>query len=63
MKAQLKVKLEMAKFLQKTLDEMALESKGHSSEKAKEFAIFFNKVSILLKAPYCRIMPLKLFFF
>jgi len=45
MKAQLKVKLEMAKFLQKTLDEMALESKGHSSDKAKEFSIFFNKVS------------------
>ena len=44
MKAELKVKLEMAKFLQQTLDDMSLESTGHSSEKAKEFAGFFHKV-------------------
>lgn len=44
-KQQLKVKLEMAKFLQTTLDEMALQSKGEShSEKAKEFAEFFDKI-------------------
>lgn len=34
----------MAKFLQKTLDEMALQSSDHRSEKAKEFAEFFYKV-------------------
>lgn len=36
----------MAKFLQDTLEEMSLKSEGEShSEKAKEFAEFFNKVS------------------
>lgn len=40
----LKVKLEMAKFLQKTLDEMDVQHKEHSSEEAKEFILFFNKV-------------------
>lgn len=34
----------MAKFLQKTLDEMAVQSSDHRSEKAKEFAEFFEKV-------------------
>lgn len=34
----------MAKFLQKTLDEMAVQSSDHRSEKAKEFAEFFYKV-------------------
>lgn len=44
-KNQLKIKLEMAKFLQNTLDQMALQSKGEShSHKAKEFAEFFEKV-------------------
>lgn len=40
----LKVKLEMAKFLQKTLDEMVVQNKEHFSEEAKEFTTFFNKV-------------------
>lgn len=40
----LKVKLEMAKFLQKTLDEMDLQHKDHRSEEAKEFSEFFQKV-------------------
>lgn len=40
----LKVKLEMAKFLQKTLDEMDVQHKDHSSEEAKEFLNFFNKL-------------------
>lgn len=40
----LKVKLEMAKFLQKTLDEMDVQHKEHSSEEAKEFLLFFNKI-------------------
>lgn len=35
----------MAKFLQQTLDNMAVEGKGHSSEKAKEFVEVFEKVS------------------
>ena len=47
MKAELKVKLDMAKFLQQTLDDMSLESNGHSSEKAKEFAAFFHKVDFV----------------
>lgn len=40
----LKVKLEMAKFLQKTLDEMDVQHKDHSSEEAKDFLSFFNKL-------------------
>lgn len=40
----LKVKLEMAKFLQKTLDEMDVQHKDHSSEEAREFIKFFNKL-------------------
>lgn len=44
-KKQLKIKLDMAKFLQSTLDEMALQAKGEShSHKAKDFAIFFEKI-------------------
>ncbi|XP_035206770.1 mitochondrial proton/calcium exchanger protein-like [Stegodyphus dumicola] len=44
-KKQLKVKIEMAKFLQDTLDEMALQSKGDShSHTAKEFVMFFEKI-------------------
>ena len=34
----------MAKFLQKTLDEMAVQSSDSNSEKAKEFIDFFNKI-------------------
>lgn len=45
MKKKLKMKLEMAKFLQKTLDSMSVEAKGRSSESAKEFVSFFEKVS------------------
>jgi LETM1 and EF-hand domain-containing protein 1 len=44
MKQSLKVKLEMAKFLQQTLDDMAVQGKGRSSEAAKEFSEFFIKV-------------------
>lgn len=40
----LKVKLEMAKFLQKTLDEMDVQNKDHKSEEAKEFIEFFHKL-------------------
>lgn len=44
MKSELKVKLEMAKFLQETLDEMAPVAKGRSSQTAKDFAEFISKV-------------------
>ncbi|XP_054708538.1 mitochondrial proton/calcium exchanger protein-like [Uloborus diversus] len=41
----LKVKIETAKFLQETLDEMATVSKGYAhSETAKEFSLFFDKI-------------------
>lgn len=46
-KNQLKVKLEMTKFLQGTLDEMALQAKGEShSHAAKEFSQFFESVRL-----------------
>ncbi|KAG8321009.1 letm1 and EF-hand domain-containing protein 1, mitochondrial [Homalodisca vitripennis] len=35
----------MAKFLQQTLDEMAVTGKGHSSKAAKDFVEFFEKLS------------------
>ncbi|XP_060526816.1 mitochondrial proton/calcium exchanger protein [Cylas formicarius] len=44
LKQNLKVKLEMAKFLQGTLDEMSVQHKDRYSEKAKEFVEWFNKV-------------------
>ncbi|XP_043460850.1 mitochondrial proton/calcium exchanger protein [Leptopilina heterotoma] len=44
LKKALKVKIEMAKFLQKTLNEMSVQSSDHRSEKAKEFSDFFYKV-------------------
>jgi len=44
-KHQLNVKLEMAKFLQETLEEVATQAKGGShSEEAKKFAQFFQEV-------------------
>lgn len=43
-KQSFKMKLEMAKFLQHTLDEMAVTGKGRSSKSAKEFVEFFEKV-------------------
>lgn len=44
MKQNLKVKLEMAKFLQKTLDEMTVKHIEHRSEAAKEFSVFFHRI-------------------
>lgn len=45
MKQSLKIKLEMAKFLQNTLDEMAVKRKGEkTSHTAKEFSKFFEKI-------------------
>lgn len=43
-KQNLKVKLEMAKFLQKTLDDMSVQSKDHRSQSAKDFSEFFTKM-------------------
>ncbi|XP_044756508.1 mitochondrial proton/calcium exchanger protein [Coccinella septempunctata] len=43
-KKNLKVKLEMAKFLQETLDNMSLQHKDHYSEEAKQFAEWFHRV-------------------
>ncbi|XP_062554975.1 mitochondrial proton/calcium exchanger protein isoform X2 [Armigeres subalbatus] len=43
-KQNLKVKLEMAKFLQKTLDDMSVQSSEHRSQSAKDFTEFFAKV-------------------
>lgn len=57
MKQALKVKLEMAKFLQQTLDGMAVQGKGRSSEAAKEFAEFFVKVSSLFSLPHFGALP------
>ncbi|XP_055903081.1 mitochondrial proton/calcium exchanger protein [Eupeodes corollae] len=44
LKHNLKVRLEMAKFLQKTLDEMSVQHSDHNSEEAKAFAEFFQKI-------------------
>lgn len=46
LKASLQVKLEVAKFLQKTLDEMAVQNHGedNKSEDAKQFSEFFKNV-------------------
>lgn len=43
-KQNLKVKIEMAKFLQKTLDDMTVQHKNHRSEAAKEFTEFFQRL-------------------
>ncbi|XP_042900197.2 mitochondrial proton/calcium exchanger protein [Parasteatoda tepidariorum] len=44
-KKNLRMKIEMAKFLQDTLDELAVSSKGDShSDTAKEFVTFFDKI-------------------
>ncbi|XP_038214087.1 mitochondrial proton/calcium exchanger protein [Zerene cesonia] len=44
LKQHLKVKLEMVKFFQETLDQMAPQASNRHSELAKEFSTFFNKV-------------------
>lgn len=44
LKQNLKVKLEMAKFLQKTLDDMAVQHKDRFSNSAKEFSEWFHKI-------------------
>lgn len=44
MKKHLKVKIEMAKFFQETLDEMAPQASNRHSQLAKDFAAFFKKI-------------------
>lgn len=44
LKQSLQVKLEMAKFLQQTLDEMSLQHKDHNSQQAKEFSEWVKKI-------------------
>lgn len=44
LKQNLKVKLEMAKFLQKTLDDMAVQHNDRFSNSAKEFSEWFHKI-------------------
>uniref|UniRef100_A0AAG5CYV3 Mitochondrial proton/calcium exchanger protein n=1 Tax=Anopheles atroparvus TaxID=41427 RepID=A0AAG5CYV3_ANOAO len=43
-KQKFKVKLEMAKFLQRTLDDMSVQHKEHRSQAAKDFSEFFTRV-------------------
>lgn len=44
LKKHLKLKLEMVKFFQETLDQMAPEASSRHSELAKEFTSFFNRI-------------------
>lgn len=44
LKQNLKMKIEMAKFLQQTLDDMTVQSKDHRSQSAKEFSEFFKRL-------------------
>lgn len=44
LKQSLKVRLEMAKFLQTTLDDMSVQSKDKNNEAAKDFTEFFKKI-------------------
>lgn len=53
MRSQLKVKLEMAKFLQETLEQMSLErnkeAAAQSASTATDFALFIKKVILRKK--------------
>ncbi|KAL0269503.1 UNVERIFIED_CONTAM: hypothetical protein PYX00_007211 [Menopon gallinae] len=51
LKQSLKVRLEMAKFLQNTLDDMSVQSKDNSSQATKEFTEFFKKIRSSGEAP------------
>lgn len=43
-RASLRLKLEMAEFLQDTIEEISIKSTRHSQEKLKQFSNFVNKV-------------------
>lgn len=44
LKKELRVKLELAKFLQDTIEEMALKNKAAKGNATKDFSVFFQKV-------------------
>lgn len=44
LKKELRVKLELAKFLQDTLEEMALKNKAAKGNATRDFSLFFQKV-------------------
>ncbi|XP_057402531.1 mitochondrial proton/calcium exchanger protein isoform X2 [Balaenoptera acutorostrata] len=44
LKKQLRVKLELAKFLQDTIEEMALKNKAAKGNATKDFSVFFQKI-------------------
>lgn len=46
MKKELRVKLEMAKFLQDTIEEIALRNKAAQGTVTEEFSTFFQKVCV-----------------
>lgn len=46
LKAELRVKLEMAKFLQDTIEEIALRNKAALGNVTEEFSTFFQKVGV-----------------
>lgn len=50
MKKELRVKLELAKFLQDTIEEMALKNKAAKGNVTKDFSTFFQKVNFFLKS-------------
>lgn len=45
LKKELRVKLEMAKFLQDTVEEIALRNKADTGNVTEEFSTFFQKVT------------------
>lgn len=45
LKKELRVKLELAKFLQDTIEEMALKNKAAKGNATKDFSVFFQKVT------------------
>lgn len=47
LKTELRVKLEMAKFLQDTIEEIALRNKAAQGNVTEEFSTFFQKVGVL----------------
>lgn len=51
LKQSLKVRLEMAKFLQTTLDDMSVQSKDKNNQAAKEFSEFFKRIRSSGEAP------------
>lgn len=46
LKKELRVKLEMAKFLQDTIEEIALRNKAAKGDVTEEFSTFFQKVKM-----------------